>query len=903
MKKHSLIRNAVHFALTTGVAASLTGMSATAFAQEEEADKELDKVRVTGSRISRVDLEGPEPVTVISREDIDASGDISVAEVLRGSTFNSFGSFKESSGSSAQSQATVSLRGVGSQRTLVLLDGRRISYAPTLSGAANLNTLPLASVERIEILRDSASAVYGSDAIGGVINVILRKDFEGVQLSAGMGRPTQDGGDEASGSIVGGISSARGNLLFSLEHSERDRIFNGDRLFSRTGLSSFGFPGSFGATDPVSGAFAGTFPDARCPAGGPRFDGSQFQDSNSTGTGPGNLCQFNYARTSANEASIRRDNLFVNGTFEISDDTQFFGRATITKAFSFGRYAPTPQVGGSPFLPTMGFDNPNNPTIGGVDTNGDGVGDIVSGATNGAFDLSIFYRNVPGGFRDGLVDDILFDSIAGFNGTLDFMGGSEWEVAVQHSRQTSQSSDFGFASRSLTQQVIDDGTFDIFGVNDPNGPDPAIARSFAVDGFTNNESRIFGFDAQISFDLFQMNNGPVPLVVGIEYGDELFSQNFDEQQNQGNIDGSAGGADIQGDRSRYSVFAETNIPLASLFNVGIAARFDHYNDFGDTVNPKVSLEFRPLDTLLLRATYGTGFRAPTLANLFGTPAQSFNGAVDTLRCNASGGGVPNAPGLPQGNPCLTTQYQNFSGGNVNLDAEESDSYNVGVVWNPIDDFSVTVDYYNIEFDQQISTIPLQQILNNEAAGVGPGGTQNVFRGNNGKINFIQAGLTNLSGVKTSGVDLDVTYSFGFETFGDFTARGAVSHVLDFETETNPGSGFTDFIAGNFVPDYRANLSLQWTKGDVGVNLIGEFIEASDDGTTLAGGYANELGSWTTWNLQFNYATPWDGRLAIGARNLFDKDPPLNQSLSHPFYSNQLHDIYGRVPYVRYEQDL
>ncbi|MDH3589360.1 MAG: TonB-dependent receptor plug domain-containing protein, partial [Gammaproteobacteria bacterium] len=186
MKERNPLRDAVHVALSASLAATATAVPAV-FAADDVAEQ--DTVTVTGSRIKRVDIETPLPVTTISRDDIDASGEISVAEVLRGSTFNSFGSFRQSSGSSAQSQSTVSLRGLGSQRTLVLLDGRRIAGSPTFGAgsAQNLNTIPLAAVERIEVLRDGASAVYGSDAIGGVVNVILRKDFEGVHLSAGVG--------------------------------------------------------------------------------------------------------------------------------------------------------------------------------------------------------------------------------------------------------------------------------------------------------------------------------------------------------------------------------------------------------------------------------------------------------------------------------------------------------------------------------------------------------------------------------------------------------------------------------------------------------------------------------------------------------------------------------------------
>ena len=226
--------------------------------------------------------------------------------------------------------------------------------------AGNLNTIPIAAVERIEILRDGASAIYGADAIGGVVNIIMRRDYEGVRISAGIGRPSQTGGDEETYGVVGGISSGKGNITFALDHAEQDMIFNGDRSFSRTGLSAFGFPGSFAVIDnnAAGGPTLGTFADPRCPTTldtDPNFPNSQYN----TGSG---VCNFNYGATSANEASLSRDSFFLNATYQVTEDINFFGRGTFTKTESFGRYAPAPQAGGAQFLPTMSAANPNNPT-------------------------------------------------------------------------------------------------------------------------------------------------------------------------------------------------------------------------------------------------------------------------------------------------------------------------------------------------------------------------------------------------------------------------------------------------------------------------------------------------------------------------------------------------------------
>ncbi len=825
MTQRNPLQDAVRVALMGGVAASIAGVPATAVAQDEDVAKQ-DKVTVTGSRIQRVDIEGPNPLTVIDRDDIEASGEISVAEVLRGSTFNSFGSFKSSSGSSAQSQATVSLRGLGATRTLVLLDGRRISGSPTFGAgsAQNLNTIPLAAVERIEVLRDGASAVYGADAVGGVVNIILRKDYEGVQLTAGMGRPTQDGGDENTWSIAGGVSSGKGNVTFALDHSEQDIIFNSDRDFSDVGLSSFGFPGSFFAstTDSFGNAVSlGTFPDPRCPGsdtGGDGIldttvatdsDGFAQPDSSdplypaSTVVSP--RCRYNYAGVSANEASIERDSFFVNTNYEVSDNVNFFARGIFSKTDSFGRYAPTPQVGGSPFLPTMSAGNPNNPTnpsnatnadgdslapfqsftldvpVVEVDANGvpvldadgnqipvlDASGNQVtqSETFTGPFDLSIFYRNVPGGFRDSLVETVLVDGLVGLEGTNDWFGGAEWEVGVQHSRQTNKDTSKGLAIRSALQNAIDSGSYDIFGVN--GATDPAVAQTFIHEGFHDEETRIASFDASLAFDAFQMNTGPVPVAVGFEYRDEKFTQNYDGLQNAGNVDGSAGGQDITGARAAYAIYAETRIPVLDNLELDLKVRRDHYNDFGNSTNPQIAVAFRPIDSLLLRASYGEGFRAPSMSQLYSGLAQSFDGAIDTSRCASQGSGtvtdngdgtvtVTAAGNAPPGDPCLRTQYQNLSGGNPNLDAEESENFTVGFVWNPLADLTIGVDYYDIELTQEIGTVPLQDILDAEFLSGGAGSSNLVTRNPNGTVSFISANNQNLEGRRTDGLDLDIS---------------------------------------------------------------------------------------------------------------------------------------------------
>jgi iron complex outermembrane receptor protein len=888
------------------------GAPAAVLAQDDVAVQ--DKVTVTGSRIKRVDIEGPSPISVISREDIDATGDISVAEVLRGSSFNSFGSFKQRSGSSAQSQAAVSLRGLGSQRTLVLIDGRRITGAPALGAgsATNLNTIPLAAVERIEVLREGASAVYGSDAIGGVVNIIMRKDYEGMQLSYEIGRPTQTGGDEEAYSIVGGISGAKGNITFGFSAEQKDIIFQGDRSFSQTGLSSFGFPGSYFAylttNDPrnPTGTFlsVGTFPDPRCPAS--LGTDAKYPASVLVGT----RCRYNYAGVAANEAENDTKSFFLNANYEINETTTFFTRGTFSFNESFGRYAPSPFT--SPF-PLMSQNNPNNPTQPGVtsaetgtafggqsvDTDGDGVADL-----DGPFELTLFYRNAPGGFRDTFIEDTLVDYLAGVQGTVDWLGGMDWELSGQWSQSTSNSVSPGLGLSPFLQADITSGAFDPHAVNTawpgPNGSQATRQQAAAASGTADFRTRVAVIDGQVNFDAFQMRNGAVPVAIGVEYRDDDFDQEYDEQSNAGNFNGSAGGADTSGARTVKSLFGETSVPLLSALDLRFAARYDDYNDFGTTVNPSLGAGWRPIDSLLLRGSWGKGFRAPSMSELYSSTSQSFNGAIDTTRCAANPLGDPNTgrptvpnSSLPSGNPCLLTQYQNFQGGNRDLSAEKSDQWGAGVVWSPLDDLSLSFDWYDIELEDQIALSSMQAILDRE---FNNGGSPDVVRTANGRINNLARPNANISTTETDGFDIEAAYGFSFASIGDFRTSLQWSHVNEYERDYDDGNGLRD--PDFFDPADRATLGLNWALGDFSANVIGNYMSsASIDSTGAA------VDDYTTVDLSVAYATPWNGLVTVGARNIFDEDPPTSTLIGSPFYSNSLHDVYGRVPYFRYQQDL
>ena len=881
--QNNLVAKAVRYALATGMAA--TFVATPAFA----ADEEDDKIVITGSRIKRVDVEGPSPITVIDREAIEASGDSSVADVLRQSTFNSFGSFRERSGvgNGATGNAGISLRGLGSDRTLVLIDGKRAPSSPSSGGAgsANLNLIPIAAVERIEILRDGASAIYGSDAVAGVINIILRDDFDGLVLSVGAERPSQEGADAASFSLTGGVTSGKGNITYVLDHFERKELLNADRDFTSVGLSSFGFPGTFR----VDGNWHA---DSRCPAS----LGSSTDFPNSQPLGP--FCGFNYAATSASQAAIERDTLFLNSNYELSDNITFLTRTTISRSRGQGRYAPAPDT--SSLNPPgsrlhMDADNALNPTANNPDFAG--AQDITA----------IRFRNVPGGTRDTNSIDTSIDVLVGLEGANDWMGGTDWNISAHHARSHNETVSTGFAFQSAMQAAIDNETFDIFGVRgDSLDTVNAVAATFAHQAVFQAETVTYTLDGDISFELFEMAAGSVPIVLGFEYEDLNFFQISDPQTAAGNVVGTSGGDNVDAGRNRTSLYGEIIIPVLDNLELDIAVRYDDYSDFGDTVNPKISLGYRPTDTLLLRASYGEGFRAPTMTQLFGTQSQGFIGAVDTYGCSI---GVPLA--------CTATQYQSLAGGNPELDAETSESITAGIVFSPFENFSISLDYYDIELTDRIGNVGVATIMeienNLRQASGGTVGDPRVSRDATGQLLSISRTVSNVDSLETSGYDLDVDYKLDAGNAGEFDFGLTVSFVEEFD-QIDDINGVVDVGVGEFFtsgaaqPDYRANFSATWNRGDLGVNLQLQYtpeVDFTDQGIIDGNGITDTtLDEWTTIDLQITYATPWNGKITVGARNITDEDPPLNtQVLSSPFHAATLHDVFGRVPYIKYEQSF
>ncbi|EHH1107569.1 TonB-dependent receptor [Vibrio parahaemolyticus] len=858
----------VAISLALGTAAAVAPL--TAQAEEQQVEK-LQKMKVTGSRLTRASMEGSTPVAVIGRAEIERAGDVSIADVLRKSSFNSFGSYSESSGSSWQSQATMSLRGLGSSRTLVLINGKRLPGSATMGGgAANINVIPSAIVERVEVMADGGSAVYGSDAVAGVVNIILKEEFDGINVSVGSGIPSQDGGDEGNVALVMGTSGEKGNIMFSFEHDSKDEIYQRDRdylsstntgsanYFDMSGVSIFGRNVYH---DGELKALKGYDTNASC-------DPSKGFVGLTNYPGLGDICGYDYTSEAAQTASLERNTVFMNGNIFLSDDTTFNAQMLLSRNESFGRFAP---AAGS-------FDvDPN--TSGGADFFAENGLDTTKGPA------SVYYRFNNVGTRDTTVKDFQADFKAGLDGTLytDSFGEVIWEAGYHLNFSNSNEVGTGYVFGSAASNLVESGQF-------VNGEFSADATNQLSAG-TSRESQMemHQFSGGLQFDLAEVGDITIPLYVGAEFTTYDYFDKYDPQSEAGNIIGSAGNS-AGGDRETYAFYAESMIAFTDELEMNIAARYDHYSDFGDEISPKVSFRYQPLDNLMFRAGAGMGFRAPTLSDLYAADSYSSDFAKDYSYCSANGIAYADCP---------ETQYDVTRTANEDLEAETSVSFNFGVSYSPIDDLDVTVDYYNISIDDMITLNTLQSMIDEErSSGVS---NPNIIRDANGRIIEATAGLQNLGTLDTSGIDLKVGYSYDFD-FATVRYDFMGSYVLDYSTPEYVGGPVNNQVGRNGLPEYRFNTG-------VGLNFLEDhdiYLSAdhiADQAQDVDDNY-NKIGhisSQTTWNIAYNYLAPWDAKFTAGVRNLTDEDPAFESD--DVTYNSDLYSIQGRVYFLKYSQNF
>lgn len=887
MHTNSKLAKSVRLALMYGATATAFSGASVAMAQDDTSMDRPERIQVTGSRIQRTDMEGALPVTVIDRESIEMSGETSVSDLLRNTAFNSAGSFRPRSGSSAQGVSSVDMRGLGSNRTLVLVDGRRLTMSPSTGSSQDLNSIPMAAVERIEVLSDGASAVYGSDAIGGVINVITRRDFNGVEIQVGAGEVSlpADGGDRENGSVVFGASSDTTSVIGGVSWNRRAIIYERDFPWVEPGASAYGNNWRTTGESTLYGVPGG--------CNDPNFNEAVINDLD--------RCQYDFNATNANEASTGNESVFVKVQHDINDSWTLFANAGIAKTSSFGRYAPAPDT--NRFYPGLetgadSFNNPTNPNAWMYDANNPNAVAYDPSVVGEQTDVFFEHRFAAMGNRDTEVDNENVDFLIGAEG---YIGDVRVDFGVRRVRNKTYEIGNGYLAASTAWSNVNNfnpgyGEVDGETVFDPDqfrfgydiqnpGANPADILSAGV----VTTSRISQFDidevfGSAAFDLFEMGGGFAQAAVGFEYREERFSDQYDSQSEAGLVGGSSGGS-AGGGREVMAAYAEAVLPVTYDLEFTVAARFDDYSDYGNDISPKIGFQYSPdaVDGLMVRGSYGLGFRAPTLDILTQQTSFSADSVRDPVTCQ-----------ILTGDADEQCQIDAYRLANPDLESESSTQWSLGTVYQPTEWLNFSVDYYNIEIEDRIAFFSSGNLLERELSGDTIPEGLGVFRNADGTIDEILTGYGNEGTLETQGLDFNIQTSFDFGEMGVLSQNLQWNHVLEYRVD-----GERDLVGDPSRPENRLTLSNMYRYADFdfswNINVIGDVAERVEDGEQIG-----KVGTWTTHDLQASYNAPWDGRFTIGMQNAFEKTPTL-VAYDGRDYNFNLYNAFGRVTYVRYTQ--
>ncbi|MEC4087114.1 TonB-dependent receptor [Pseudoalteromonas rubra] len=856
---------------------------------------EVERIEVTGSHIKRSDMEGPSPVQSISAADLAATGSTDLIGALQKLPVAGTGTFStqgNSSDDTANGGSSVALRGLGASSTLVLINGRRVAVSPFAkdieTSFVDLNTIPVSAVKRVDVLKDGASATYGSDAVAGVINIILRNDIDGFEVAAKISDTSDGGGEEQNFTLLWGNSTSKGHHNFTLDYFKRGDIFYSDRDYTATAdqtfrggnnsLSSSGFPGSIEVVrSMLTDEQWERLPVVRTEDDGTQVRQTLFADEWGNDVCPADMiinevCRYDYAPHMSLVPSTERVTFNYNGVQEIMDGVEGFAEFSAQHASTFI------QGAGSPSFTelNMAGDNPNHPLA-------DQPGHYLHGV-----DISMRRRTVDIGNRKKDVDSEYYRAVMGMRGQWQDW---EWEFAYSAIRSSAVEKGFdGFPNKLRAQQAIDTGLWNPF---EPSTNTQAGLDFFETTTTRYGSSTMQSLDGTISGELFEFGDGYVSAAFGFEHRYEKIEDNPDSQYIRGEIFGTEA-TQANGDRDNTAIFAEFSAPLLENLELQLALRHEDYSDFGNTTDPKVAFRWTPIDSVVVRGSWGTAFRAPSLVQLHLGRTDESPSVIDKERCKQTGDDTD----------CSPTEYTAIVAGNKQLQPEESENFNLGVIWQATDTFSVGVDYWNYDQEDLIKKIGAQKLV--DCCGTDP---NLVVRAPNqgstlGQILTINDTFVNIGGRETDGLDLDIEYLLNTSDMGEFRFNYNLTYTLNFEEQSleSDDAGNTSTVVedlnGEYQhPKYRWTAGVDWSMDDFVANLSFNYVDKNLD-LADSNGNKYEIDSWTTVDTSVSYVGYDKLTVTLGASNLLNEEAPLAPSESMGI-DNKTHSALGRQAYLKF----
>ena len=857
--------------------------------------KSMEEVLITGSFIKSTGEDEASPVEVLANTYIENSGAVNIAELTSRLAVNSGSENNADSFTAGETQGTanVNLRGLGLTSTLVLINGKRQTLAAAVANDGSVfvdtNTVPFAALERVEILKEGATATYGSDAIAGVVNFILKDDFSGFQLDGGY-QTTASGGQTNTdiNALAGFDLGARTRALFSASLMQQEPLASVERPYTtENALSTLGRSFIALGAGRGTGAYAGvvarfqTIPDPNCAANGGLLIASN------------NRCGFLYGPrfNLVNEESSYQ--LYGNLTHEFSADLTLSAEL----GWSHHEVKDNPQ---SPSYPNLAFPR------------------IFPGQAGSPFDVPVVWLGRPLGseapspFAPRESDTL--------RASLDLEGrlgsGWDWYAALTYSANEREITQPDTIQSRLEAALVGRGGLsgtETFSPFDPSANSRALIDYISVNTVNQRKTALLVGDVVFSGELFERPAGAVAAAFGAQWRHEayridpvgVFEKRLDSATGQPipvDLIFLGGALPIDESRSAYALFAEASVPLSASLELDLALRYEDL-DTNSSVDPKIALRWQVSDDLVLRASASSAFREPSLQQIY-SQGTSLQGLVDPL------------------NPGSAVFVRVDTAGSRDLRPEESTNVNLGAIWSPTDELSLRMDYWRFDYKDVIVAEDAQGKLNDD-----PNGPDvNRLSGAGSQLQGITTNYINASSVETDGIDLAVDWRLPSGRAGQFGAHLTATHFLSYVIPcTAPnrrgcaGASGTQDVVGFFnydtfvrsMPATKLNASLDWTRGPHRVALLGFYTSSYEttrpvDPRARSLGYTRNIDSWLTVDLQYAYAFKLagaEGILSLGSKNLFDEEAPRAYDGVNFSFDPKHHDPRGRLWYAGIKVDF
>lgn len=861
-------------------------------AQQESESKVIDEVMVTGSRIARKDIDGIGKVNVLTIEDFDAIGAVSVDQMLKYSPFtagaqagaeSNYLSAKEGYGT-----ASVNLRGLGPNRTLVLVNGRRfVAGGSGANSIVDLNAIPVNTIERVETLLDGSSAIYGADAVAGVVNIITKGSFDGFQIDASYGVTQESDGENAEFNLMYGREGDTSGFLVSANYVDRQEARSKDRAFSECFFEEEdGEKFCSGSSHTAGGRGStaiGTFQFNQDPNG----DGDAFV--------PYSFSQhaFDFQEYFNLTAPYDRTSVIANGFVDISDRVRLYTENTYSSRNSNTEASPA-NIGDRFFSATY----PHNPT---------------------GQDLTLRRRMVDDGFGGRIWEQevTLFRTVVGLEG--DMNNGWNWDISANYGKSDSDEVFTNAIDTLNLAETLDEANcvtptatqcVDWFGVGDASPEALAFINATIP---TVGENTQTSFLANITGELFETSAGPVGFAAGLEYRRDAgkYRRTFTRPSRSG---GGGSGAPIDADLSSTEVYAEAVVPVADSFDLSMAIRFSDYSDFDSEFTYKLGGDWRISETFRLRSTFSTSVRTPNIRELYTTEELNFTTFVDpcdqwesnsntNLQANCL---LDVGPGFVQGELFIEVDYP----GNEDLSPEKADTFTVGLVFEPAGaaGLALTLDYFNIDIEDSIRNVSPSAALEQcyFSANKSHPTCDDVFRDQfSGDAVFMVVPLVNAASEIMSGIDFGVQYAFEALN-SDLMLKWDTAYLDQFDVKF-AGSPSTTELAGTIsngeggngsYTEWRSSMSLSLDRDKWGMSYRITYIGDAESQFQRLGATKPGVDAVTYHNLSGSYRMSDNLVLRGGVNNLFDQDPeyytdPIDQN-TDPF----TYDLLGRRFFVK-----